>query len=140
VVELVVATTGSALSPPVAGWFVVPGDWALSDGTETVLLGTGSELAGTVEGSVGVDCAACGELVAPISWSLGSSTPDSALSVEDMAVDAPTADGNWLRPLIWGKGVTVNGDGSQGEKGVTREESIGPDVTSQLPGGTESFH
>jgi hypothetical protein len=92
-VELVGAVTGAALSPPVAGWFAVSDDWALPDGTEAVLSDLGSELDGTVEGS-GVCCAACGELVAPDSWSLGSSTPVSALSVEDMTVDTPMADGN----------------------------------------------
>lgn len=92
--ELVVAVTGAALSPPVAGWFAVPADWALSDGTEAVLSDTDSELAGTVESCAGVGCAVCGELVAPDSWSLDSSNPDSALSVEDISVDAPLAGGN----------------------------------------------
>lgn len=93
-VELVVAVTGAALSPPVAGWFAVSAAWVLSDGTEAVLSDTGFDAAGTFEGSLSVGCAVCGELVAPNSWSLGSSTPDSALSVEDMTIDAPLAGGN----------------------------------------------
>lgn len=93
-VELVVAVTGSALSPPLAGWFAVSAAWVLSDGTEAVLSDTGTSLAGTFEGSLGVGCAVCGELKAADSWDLGSSTPVSALSVEDILIDAPLVGGN----------------------------------------------
>lgn len=89
-VVLVVAVTGAALSPPVAGWFAAAtlSDWTRSDGTaDAELSTTGIELSGTVEGSSAPDggWVPC-EVMAPNSCALGSGTPDSGRSLEDMAL------------------------------------------------------